>query len=668
MADAEFEQAELDGWPTFSLSSATVRELDGDRFRELLQQPAERGIYAVQTASGGVLSARIIDHHRLSVTDGCQYFLETYLADTTLNWEPEWLFLLNEPCYIATGSGAVLLEDGRIVTDTLFPTGRRSLAGRVGGGLTIANLAREIEKAPTVEDGVWAPLLSHGSSVYGHVLAESMVQDSAFRRAGLSPLISYAATAWTHGAQRIAVARAHSPVTKFHAALVKVPRVLFASKLYRHLPLGLEYAQCVAAIKAGLPADGMQLEPPADKIYVSRLGVDGRRMTNEAELIDVLTKMGFRIVAGENLSFEEQVYTFRAARLIVGPYGSGLVNAAFAAPHAALCELRSLNNPHNSPNWDNYYLGLATMMGFSYGVSVTENAPGADIWECDIPDAMELIRTAAEALGGSRLLDDDAIAISHSRDGISRDPPRFWARPNLAGLDSYSLMAQLHANIPFKSYLELGSGDGSAFALARCPSIAVDPDLSINDGTLGDKPACLLFRMKSDAFFAAHDPTSLLGCAPELALLQDHHSFEQVLRDILNLERRLARNSCILINNCIPTDAHIGRGIQEDQSFARFSEHPDWWAGDVWKAIAVLKELRPDLTIHAFDAFPTGLVAITNLDPASEVLADHYNEVVARYRPINLADYGVERYFETLALRHATAFSNIESLASLFTQ
>src|SRR5277367_3154095 len=100
--------------------------------------------------------------------------------------------------------------------------------------------------------------------------------------------------------------------------------------------------------------------------------------------------MGFRIFAGEEMGFEEQVYAFRAARLIVGPYGSGLVNAAFAAPQAAFCELRSLNNPHNSPNWDNYYLGLAAMMGFSYGISVAENAPGADAWECDIPDVMEL--------------------------------------------------------------------------------------------------------------------------------------------------------------------------------------------------------------------------------------------------------------------------------------
>jgi hypothetical protein len=400
MSDDEIDEPTLEGWPTVSLDRLGVHQVTGKEFVELLASGApDKGAYAVETGAGGAVKPRILRQQRHDQTDGSLYFLDSYLKDTPLDWEAERLVLWNEPCYLAAGSGAVILDDGRILTDTLFPTGQGTVASRVGGSLRAESLAEEMRKAPVAGEGVWAPLLSNGSVVYGHAVAESMVQDSAFHRAGLSPLISYAVTAWLWGAQRMAAARARSPVVKFRSALVKVPRVVFASKLYRHLPLGTEYAKCIQAIKDDLPPAGPWHEPSCGKIYVSRLGVPGRRMTNEAELTDRLAKMGFRIIAGEELAFEEQVYAFRAARLIVGPYGSGLVNAAFAAPDAALCEVRSLNNPHNSPNWDNYYLGLTAMMGLSYGISVTENPPGADSWECSIADVMELVETAADALG-----------------------------------------------------------------------------------------------------------------------------------------------------------------------------------------------------------------------------------------------------------------------------
>ena len=123
-------------------------------------------------------------------------------------------------------------------------------------------------------------------------------------------------------------------------------------------------------------------------------------MTNEAELIAHLSRMGFDIVAPQSMSIEEQVLTFRAARLIVGPYGSGLVNSVFAAPNAALCELRPLNSAWDSPLWDTYYYCLASTMGFSYAAHISANAPKADTWQCDIAQVLELIRAASAAIEG----------------------------------------------------------------------------------------------------------------------------------------------------------------------------------------------------------------------------------------------------------------------------
>ncbi len=94
---------------------------------------------------------------------------------------------------------------------------------------------------------------------------------------------------------------------------------------------------------------------------------------------------------------------FAAARLIVGPYGLGLANAAYAAPNAALCELRPLNDAVRSPNSDDFFFALAAALQLGYGVCVADNPPGADDWQCDIPKALELVDPAStgQALNAS---------------------------------------------------------------------------------------------------------------------------------------------------------------------------------------------------------------------------------------------------------------------------
>ncbi|MEM9422306.1 MAG: hypothetical protein AAF986_07365, partial [Pseudomonadota bacterium] len=55
------------------------------------------------------------------------------------------------------------------------------------------------------------------------------------------------------------------------------------------------------------------------------------------------------------------------------------------------------------------------------------------------------------------------------------------------------------------------------------------------------------------------------------------------------------------------------------------------WCGDVYKVIPVLREFRPDLTIHVFEAFigpyRKGIATITNLDPANRVLEEQYDAI-----------------------------------------
>jgi hypothetical protein len=144
------------------------------------------------------------------------------------------------------------------------------------------------------------------------------------------------------------------------------------------------------------------------------------------------------------------------------------------------------------------------------------------------------------------------------------------------------------------------------------------------------------------------------------------HLFEYVLRDFMNVERSLKTNSVLLLDECIPIDAHICRRRVEDQTLAGESAHPDWWAGDVWKAVVALKNVRPDLRIQAFNAAPNGLVAITNFNPASTALADRYFDIAAQFRKISLQQYGIEKYMQELNIEDTGAIATFEDVAERF--
>lgn len=242
----------------------------------------------------------------------------------------------------------------------------------------------------------------------------------------------------------------------------------------------------------------------------------------------------------------------------------------------------------------------------------------------------------------------------------------FWEIEDHVGEDYYTVLARLHDQLQPNTYLEIGTKSGDTLTLPSCPAIAIDPKFEIEQEIIGSKPACFLFQMKSDAFFSAYDPKALLGGAVDMSFITGQHYFELVLRDFLNIEKHAKRNSIVLLHDCIPTDAHIGRRFANDQSFSGTSKHPDWWAGDVWKAVLALKKFRPELQIHAFNVSPTGLVAVTNLQTGSELLTQRYFEIVAQFSSLDLGEYGTKKYLGELHLRDASMLQSYKSIAELF--
>lgn len=76
---------------------------------------------------------------------------------------------------------------------------------------------------------------------------------------------------------------------------------------------------------------------PGERLYLSREGVPGRKLANEAEVRAAFERRGFRTIHPEALNLDAARALFAGAGLIGGPYGSAFLNVVHAqSPPAAL--------------------------------------------------------------------------------------------------------------------------------------------------------------------------------------------------------------------------------------------------------------------------------------------------------------------------------------------
>jgi hypothetical protein len=189
-------------------------------------------------------------------------------------------------------------------------------------------------------------------------------------------------------------------------------------------------------------------------------------------------------------------------------------------------------------------------------------------------------------------------------------------------------LARLHRELRPGNYLEVGTLNGDTLAIAQCASIAVDPWFRLTMDVVGKKPVCLLYQQRSDDFFRTRDPSAIFGSPVDLAFLDGMHLAEFLLRDFINTERHCLPGSVIVLHDCLPPGYLMTVRDVNDPRRKLSPKYPNYWTGDVWQVVPVLRRFRPDLSIAVTDCPPTGLVVITGLDPASEVLAKAYDEIV----------------------------------------
>lgn len=211
---------------------------------------------------------------------------------------------------------------------------------------------------------------------------------------------------------------------------------------------------------------------------------------------------------------------------------------------------------------------------------------------------------------------------------LTRPPATAGIAHALDGVLYLDALAALHAARGTGRYLEIGIDRGHSLALARGTAVGIDPVFAIDQPVWTNKTELHLFQKTSDDFFRHNDPRAILGGAIDLAFIDGMHHAEYVLRDLINTERHMAPGGAIILHDCLPWNFHGTRRLARRGD--GYEPVIGGWAGDCWKALAVVQDARPDITVTLLDSPPTGLAVLSSLDPASDVLWTRYGMLVER--------------------------------------
>lgn len=426
-----------------------------------------------------------------------------------------------------------------------------------------------------------------------------------------------------------------------------------------------------------------------------------RAITNADEVFAVLLNAGFYAVDPASLSFNQQVAVFRSAPIVFSVLGSTLSGLLYAPDKvcvvAAVPETfgdgffynmiqhrrgsyTEIRGPFRcettSPTRDSAFevdcnllrsiLDAASVEGYQADFEQAIMSSNDPAIKALVPRRLDMAPASAisvEEARQTRMPDQPMIQVADAECAAS-GKGTLWV-PDHAGEHYLTVLGRLHECLNPNSYLEIGCDTGRSLSLAHCASLAIDPHPKVTvDDAIGVKSLCAFYRMTSDAFFARHDPSVILGAPVDMAFLDGMHLCEYLLRDFLNTERYCRRNSVIVLHDCLPVEWPMA-----ERRHARMPirpHHVNSWTGDVWRTALLLKRRRPDLSITAYAAPPSGLLCVTNLSPTSTMLADSYVECVREMMSYSLQDIGIENVFRALNVEPTSILADGIAISARF--
>ncbi|GGC94966.1 glycosyltransferase family 61 protein [Chelatococcus reniformis] len=133
-----------------------------------------------------------------------------------------------------------------------------------------------------------------------------------------------------------------------------------------------------------------------EKIYVSRLDTNKRKLLNEDQLAEALERAGFFVLIGSKHSFIEQRNIFAGAKVICGLHGAGMTNGLFCGSGVPILEIYPENFFHAGS------LRACQMAGSRHGLMFGRNLKVnpddyQDVqWEVDIPEVLMNLKELEE--------------------------------------------------------------------------------------------------------------------------------------------------------------------------------------------------------------------------------------------------------------------------------
>jgi SAM-dependent methyltransferase len=260
--------------------------------------------------------------------------------------------------------------------------------------------------------------------------------------------------------------------------------------------------------------------------------------------------------------------------------------------------------------------------------AIAKHASGrlVELWNDDRGpwnDLVGVFRHAEAPLPSAAEIADNLAAARHSylsrvvaRRGInlklsSEIPPE--AEVTKGAASYLAVLQRLHEALDPRLYLEIGVRRGRSLALARGLAVGVDPAPEVTEPL---SAAAVVFPETSDHFFD-HSAESALEGGVDLAFIDGMHLAENVLRDIIGVERHARPGALLAIDDIFPNHP-----LQAER--CRCTRV---WCGDVWKITGCLARYRPDLLMIRLDVAPAGLLLVAGFEPAHRGLRDLYNSI-----------------------------------------
>ena len=152
---------------------------------------------------------------------------------------------------------------------------------------------------------------------------------------------------------------------------------------------------------------------------------------------------------------------------------------------------------------------------------------------------------------------------------------------------------QIVSNLQLKNYLEIGVNTGDTFEkITASVKHAVDVDFKYEFATK-QALTCKYFQMPSDEYFLTADRLVDI----DFAYIDGLHTFEQTLKDLLNVIAFSNEKTVIMIDDTFPSDWFSSLPNQQEcykHRRAFSSASFNWaWNGDVFKLVPFIHDFLP---------------------------------------------------------------------------